>query len=155
GLVVVIVAHQRKSVGGFGEAVRGSNALAGNVDVVAELERPRSDALAGEGVRVLNAVSRFAATPEELVVALTEEGFEARGDSLTAQADAERERILAVLEEAVEPLAQKQLSEETGLAGSTLDRHLKKLEKDEAHPLAEARALKGQLTADVRRGEYR
>jgi hypothetical protein len=55
-LAVLICAHQRKSFGEFGEAVRGSNALTGGVDVVIELERPRSDALAGDGVRVLQAV---------------------------------------------------------------------------------------------------
>jgi DNA-binding transcriptional ArsR family regulator len=131
GLVVVIVAHQRKSIGNFGEAVRGSNALTGAVDVVAELERPRSDVLAGEGKRVLRAVSRFTSTPEELVVALTDDGYEARGDMLTAEADAERERVLGVLEQAAVLLTRKQLHEETDLAESTLDRHLKKLEEDE------------------------
>jgi hypothetical protein len=62
GLSILICAHQRKSLGEFGEAVRGSNALTGGVDVVMELERPRADALAGDGVRVLQAVSRFAGT---------------------------------------------------------------------------------------------
>jgi hypothetical protein len=81
GLAVLICAHQRKSFGEFGEAVRGSNALTGGVDVVLELERPRADALAGDGVRVLQAVSRFSGTPEELVIALGDEGYEARGDT--------------------------------------------------------------------------
>jgi predicted ATP-dependent serine protease len=72
GLAVLVVAHQRKSLGDYGEAVRGSNALTGGVDIVAELERPRSDALAGDGVRILNAVSRYGLTPEELVLALTD-----------------------------------------------------------------------------------
>jgi AAA domain len=126
GLAVLVVAHQRKSLGDFGEAVRGSNALTGTVDVVAELERPRSDVLAGEGVRVLNAVSRYSSTPEELVIALTDYGYEARGDTLEAQADAEREQIL----EAIETLGsatRKQLEEETKIKGTSLRRHLEKL----------------------------
>jgi hypothetical protein len=40
GLAVVLVTHQRKSLGEFGEAVRGSTALTGGVDIVVELERP-------------------------------------------------------------------------------------------------------------------
>jgi hypothetical protein len=63
GLALPVLAHQRKSLGDFGEAVRGSNALTGGVDVVVELERPRSDVLAGDGVRVLNAISRYASRP--------------------------------------------------------------------------------------------
>jgi hypothetical protein len=34
GLAVVIIAHQRKADGDFGEAMRGSNALVGSVDIV-------------------------------------------------------------------------------------------------------------------------
>ena len=67
GLAVFIATHQRKSVGEYGEAVRGSNALTGGVDVVVELERPAPSVSAGKGARVLRAVSRFASTPDELV----------------------------------------------------------------------------------------
>jgi hypothetical protein len=126
GLAVLIMAHQRKSVGEFGEAVRGSNALVGGVDVVTELERPRASALAGEGVRVLRAVSRYAATPEELVVALTEQGYESRGDSLAVQAESERGQVLAALETLGEA-TYEQLREETGLPRSTVQLRLEQL----------------------------
>jgi hypothetical protein len=126
GLAVLICAHQRKSMGEFGEAVRGSNALTGGVDVVLELERPRADALAGDGVRVLQAVSRFSSTPEELVIALGDEGYEARGDTLTAQADVEREQVLAALE-ALREATYDKLHEETGLTRSSLRRRLDEL----------------------------
>ena len=49
GLAVVIVAHQRKASGSFGEAVRGNNALTGGVGVVVEVERPSSDVLTPYG----------------------------------------------------------------------------------------------------------
>jgi hypothetical protein len=129
GLAVLVVVHQRKSLGDFGEAVRGSNALTGGVDIVVELERPRSDALAGDGVRVLNAVSRFASTPEELVLALTDEGYEARGDTYTAHTDAERAQVLETIE-ILRSATFKQLEAETGLARSTLQRHVERLQDD-------------------------
>jgi hypothetical protein len=62
GLAVVISAHQRKSYGEYGEAVRGSNALTGAVDVIVEIERAK---LAGGGTaRVLRTVSRFDQAPQ-------------------------------------------------------------------------------------------
>lgn len=126
GLSILICAHQRKSLGEFGEAVRGSNALTGGVDIVMELERPRADALAGDGVRVLQAVSRFAGTPEELVIALGEEGYEARGDALTAQSEVEQRQILAALDVLGEASYEK-LAEETGLKRTTVQRRLEDL----------------------------
>jgi hypothetical protein len=125
-LAVLICAHQRKSFGEFGEAVRGSNALTGGVDVVIELERPRSDALAGDGVRVLQAVSRFSGTPEELVIALGENGYEARGDALTATSEVEQRQIIAALEVLGEASYDK-LHEETGLPRTTVQRRLEEL----------------------------
>jgi DNA-binding transcriptional ArsR family regulator len=131
GLCVPVVAHQRKSLGDFGEAVRGSNALTGGVDVVVELERPRSDVLAGDGVRVLNAVSRFGSTPEELVLALTEAGYEARGDTLEARADAERAEVLAAIETLGEATA-AELAKETEIAKSSVHRHAQRLYEEKA-----------------------
>ena len=125
-LAVLVCAHQRKSLGEFGEAVRGSNALTGGVDVVLELERPRSDVLSGEGVRVLQAVSRFSGTPEELVIALAENGYEARGDALTAAAEVEQRQILAALQVLGEASYDK-LHDETGLPRTTVQRRLEEL----------------------------
>ena len=125
-LAVLICAHQRKSFGEFGEAVRGSNALTGGVDVVLELERPRSDVLSGKGVRVLQAVSRFSGTPDELVIALGENGYEARGDALTAAAEVEQKQILSALEVLGEASYEK-LHEETGLPRTTVQRRLEEL----------------------------
>jgi hypothetical protein len=129
GIAVLVIAHQRKSLGDFGDAVRGSNALTGTVDIVAELERPRSDALAGSGVRVLNAVSRFAATPTDLAIALTDDDYEVRGDSLDAQAELERRRVTDAIETLGAP-TRKELEEETSLAPTSLRRHLDKLGED-------------------------
>jgi putative DNA primase/helicase len=135
GLCVPVVAHQRKSLGDFGEAVRGSNALTGGVDIVVEIERPRSDVLAGDGVRVLNAVSRFAATPEELVIALTEDGYEARGDTLEAKADAESAQVQAAIEALGEATA-AQISEETGIPKASVHRHAQRLCEGQNAPIS-------------------
>ena len=67
GLSVLIVAHTRKAPGKYGEAVRGSNALTGGVDIVMELERAAS---VDKGARVLKSVSRYASTPDELAATL-------------------------------------------------------------------------------------
>jgi AAA domain len=99
GLAVVIVAHQRKSQGEHGEAIRGSNVIVGAVDIILELERPRSQALAEEGLRELVGTSRYAATPQRLALALTETGYESRDDGIAAKADLERDRLLRVLRE--------------------------------------------------------
>ncbi len=97
GLAVLLVAHQRKAAGAYGEAVRGSNALAGGVDVVVELERPPSDAQAEGKARVLHAVSRYSGTPDELACVLDEDGYQACGDVGSLREDGERVRLRQVL----------------------------------------------------------
>src|SRR5215203_4497455 len=97
GLAVLIVAHQRKAAGKHGEAVRGSNALTGGVDVIIELERAGEDL--GRRMRVLRAESRFTATPEELVGELTEdEGYVARGELEEVTLEAERASTVHLVE---------------------------------------------------------
>jgi hypothetical protein len=120
GLAVQVSSHQRKSPGRFGEAVRGSNALTGAVDIIVELERSLS--FRDSNMRVLRAVSRYDETPEDLVVALTEFGYEVRGDSEHAQADQDRRCVLeAIL--AAGSASTKDLAEVTGLANATIARH--------------------------------
>jgi predicted ATP-dependent serine protease len=68
GLGVVLVHHQRKSPGSYGEAVRGSNALTGGVDVIIELERANN-------IRVLRSVSRYRDTPAEVFANLCGDHF--------------------------------------------------------------------------------
>jgi len=65
GLAVLLVHHARKGGDDDGEAVRGSSALTGEVDVVVELDRPERDAPPRQ--RVLLALSRFPQTPGALM----------------------------------------------------------------------------------------
>lgn len=96
GLAVLLIAHQRKSGGEFGEGIRGSSALAGAVDVVVELERLRGD---HRSARIVRSVSRFPTTPEELVFEFTEEGAFEPFDPEAATAAAERARVLEAVRE--------------------------------------------------------
>jgi DNA-binding transcriptional ArsR family regulator len=127
GLAVLIVSHQRKSSGEFGEAVRGSNALTGGVDVVLELERPSRTLQLGGHARVLRAVSRFSSTPEELYVELDEHNFVPIESPEQVKADAERERVLAALDGAGESATAELIGEELDLPKSTVRRHLRTL----------------------------
>ncbi len=70
GLAVLLIAHQRKGGGEHGEAIRGSSALAGAVDVVVELERLKGE---HRSARIVRSVSRFPSTPDELVLRFTDE----------------------------------------------------------------------------------
>jgi predicted transcriptional regulator len=110
--------------------VRGSNALTGAVDIIVELER--SLTFRDKNMRVLRAVSRYEETPEDLVIALTEDGYEVRGDSEHAQADEDR-RVVHEALEAVGSASTKELAEVTGLPNATVNRH--------AAALAEAGAI--------------
>jgi hypothetical protein len=120
GLAVQVVSHQRKSPGRYGEAVRGSNALTGAVDIIVELER--SLTFRDKNMRVLRAVSRYEETPEDLVIALTDEGYEVRGDSEHAQADEDRRVVLEAIQ-AAGSASTRELAEVTGLPNATVNRH--------------------------------
>jgi hypothetical protein len=122
GLGVLVASHQRKGLGSFGEAVRGSNALVGAVDVVLELERKQS---LDERARVLNSVSRFASTPDSLVLTLGDTGYEALGDLATAHADAETARLVDFLRERErEAFSAEQLANETSIPAGTVRKRL-------------------------------
>lgn len=70
GLAVVILHHLRKTEGAEGTAHRGSSALVAAADIAIELR----GAEGGQGRRRLDALSRFSATPSDLVIELTESG---------------------------------------------------------------------------------
>ena len=124
GLAVLVSAHQRKAGGEHGEAVRGSNALAGTADVVVELERLRT--LGEESARVLKAVSRFATTPEELALMLAGGEYLPLGTTAEVVAASERERLLETLSADV-ALSSRELAELTDLPEGTVRKLLHEL----------------------------
>jgi hypothetical protein len=115
GLAVLIVHHQRKAGGEEGDAVRGSGAIFGAVDVLIEVER------LGEAAdprhRRLVAVGRFpGATPPVLVIERERECWRVVGEADTRQGAAAlgmRGRVLAALPLG-EPVTETELCELVG-----------------------------------------
>jgi hypothetical protein len=124
GLAVFVAAHQRKADGTHGEAISGSNALAAAVDVVAELERgPQNLA---SNVRVLRALSRFSATPEEVTAELADDVYRPLGDLQIVIEETEREAVLDVIR-AIGAGSAKDVAGGTGFSESTARRRLDEL----------------------------
>jgi hypothetical protein len=121
GIAVLLVAHQRKSGGEYGAAVKGSNAITGAVDVVVEVERVRGFAADN---RVLRAVSRFESTPEEIAISLAGDHYTV-SDAQAVRRDDELERLLEAGKELGEATAE-QLTEETGISRATIRKRLEK-----------------------------
>jgi hypothetical protein len=128
GLAVVIISHQRKSAGEYGEAVRGSNALTGGVDIVVELERPAPTLALGRHARVLRAVSRFISTPDELYLELDEDAseFVAIESPEEVKAEADRAKVVEALTELGDATSNT-VAEEAELPDATVRRHLNTL----------------------------
>jgi hypothetical protein len=128
GLAVVIVSHQRKSAGEYGEAVRGSNALTGGVDIVVELERPAATLALGKHARVLRAVSRFISTPDELYLELDEQTseFVAIDSPEEVKAEADRAKVAETLAELGDATSNT-VAEQIGFPDATVRRHLNTL----------------------------
>jgi hypothetical protein len=128
GLAVVLVTHQRKSLGEFGEAVRGSTALTGGVDIVVELERPPASLALGKHARALRAVSRFTSTPDELYVELDEHASEfiSIDSPEEVKAAADQARIVEALFELGDATSSI-VAEATELPDATVRRHLNML----------------------------
>jgi archaellum biogenesis ATPase FlaH len=93
GIAVLILYHDRKSGGEVGDATRGSSALPGAADVVLSLRRP--DGNSRKSLRVVQSLSRFSDTPEELVIELTDNGYVALGEKADVALQEAREAILA------------------------------------------------------------
>jgi hypothetical protein len=144
GLAVLIVAHQRKSGGQHGEAVRGSNALTGGVDIVLELERPGPTLNATPETRILRSVSRFASTPSELVARLIESSYEAE-DAPETKAEAQRTKLLGALERAGTATADE-LHLATGIPRTTLTRFLEIFERENKTCKAGGKGVRGDAT---------
>jgi len=120
GIAVLLVVHQRKSSGSHGDAVKGNNALPGEMEFVVELERAQGFVTDD---RVLRAVSRFESTPDEVFVSLDGDHYTV-SDRQAAKADAERAQLLEALEAAGGEATRKELADETGIPGATVQKRL-------------------------------
>ncbi|MEX1254100.1 MAG: AAA family ATPase [Dehalococcoidia bacterium] len=95
GLGVWVPHHERKSGGAIEDAGRGSSAFGGAVDILLRLRR-------GEGntprtVRIVEALSRFDATPEQLAIELTPDGYLVRGTETDIKVQQARDALDGVL----------------------------------------------------------
>lgn len=95
GIGVWVPHHERKSGGSVEDAGRGSTAFGGAVDILLRLKR-------GEGntprtVRILQALSRFDATPEDIAVELVNGEYIMRGTESAVRRHQAREEVDAVL----------------------------------------------------------
>jgi predicted transcriptional regulator len=126
GLAVVIVTHQRKAAGKHGEAVRGTNALVGGVDVVLELERVKGDS--SSDVRILRAESRFEDTEPELALRLGQDGYEDLGNEAVVRTDRERAQVREAL--SPDPQTVDELAELADLPAGIVRRRLNELVDD-------------------------
>jgi hypothetical protein len=118
GLAVIVVTHDRKSGGGTGDSTRGSNALPGAVDIIANMTLGDGES---ERVRVLSTLSRFDETPSKSVIELTETGGYILKGNVSEARIAATEAVLAILPSS-EPLAisLKELEERTDLRRTML-----------------------------------
>lgn len=111
GLSVLLVAHDRKSGGDFGAGVRGSGALIGAVDVIAQLTRAGADEPTR---RRLSIVSRFPESPDTLHLALGPDGYRLVESESHSRSDADAALVLAQLGELAFRVSE--LAELTGLS---------------------------------------
>ena len=111
GRAVLLVHHLRKSDGQEGTGSRGSGALAGFVDVIAELRRVKAGYGDPNGRRrVLTGYGRYDAIPSEWIVEWDAETnqFHHRGEKEPSGVDATREAVLAMLADG-KPWTRKEL----------------------------------------------
>lgn len=70
GLAVLTSRHDRKSGGDVGDSGRGSSAFTGAVDIVLHLQRLPGERAGKERQRLLEAISRFEETPDQILIEL-------------------------------------------------------------------------------------
>jgi AAA domain/Bifunctional DNA primase/polymerase, N-terminal len=87
GRAVIVARHDRKSGGDVGDSARGSSQASGDADIILGVRRPEGNQPTNR--RVIEGVSRYAETPEKIVVELTGNGYVLLGtDEAVAVSDA-------------------------------------------------------------------
>ena len=128
GWGVLFALHERKSGGSVEDAPRGSSAVGGVADVLMSLRRPEGKHHS-ETIRKISSISRFGATPAELILDWSAAGeYAVLGASDAVTRDRATQAILAALpffaDTAKTILV---LQEETGETRATIRRVLKEL----------------------------
>jgi hypothetical protein len=130
GIGVVLTRHERKSGGEVGDSGRGSSAFAGAVDIVLSLRKPVGNSKKTQ--RVLQAISRFAETPAELLIELAENDYIALGEPHDAAVREAKDLIIAIAPEAeTEAMTLKEIMESSEIPRSTAQRAVEELLREE------------------------
>jgi len=133
----LLVSQLRKTEGQEGTDILGSTELLAQMDVGLALRR-RSEGQVNE--RVLEAFSRYSNTPCELVIRLTENGYEALGDRAELRRKELRQQVLGALDS--HPRGLTELADRAGLALVRTRTGLDSLEREGA-ALRSGRGVKG------------
>lgn len=131
GAAVLLIHHQRKGDAAQGQAVRGSSALTGFVDIIMELG-PYDAARRADNRRILETRSRFDETPGEVIIELTDDGYRFCGDKAGVKQEGRRNIIKLILPD--------------GEPGRTADEVL------EAWPVGKLKPGRRTLDEDLRTG---
>lgn len=129
GIGIVMVRHERKSGGDVGDSGRGSSAFAGAVDVVLSLRKPEGNA--AKNRRLLQSVSRFSETPNNLLIELTGDGYVVLGERReTAMKDAKCAILKIAPQVEVEAAGLDELTKTADLTRPTAQRAIDELVRD-------------------------
>jgi hypothetical protein len=117
----ISIGHTRKGGGGHGEAIRGTNALVGLVDIALTLKRTE----AGGFQRCLEAVSRYSETPDKIIISMGEHGYEVLGSPEEVFIQGKTEKVKAALTGGGQTM--EDLKAKTGLSKQDVSRCLQRL----------------------------
>jgi hypothetical protein len=120
GPAVVVIRHERKAGGEVGDAGRGSSAFGGSADIIVSVRRKEGGAR--PGIRVLQALSRFDETPDELTIELGPDGY-AVVDGSGLAVDESAARLLSELPNHEEhALTDAEIKQRLGGSATTIER---------------------------------
>lgn len=120
GACILLIHHLRKADGQDGDDIRGSSALFASVDQGLVLKRSQSPIR-----RVLSARGRYAETPPELTIELTDTGYRALGDSPAANHAMKEQRVWEALLDYPQTL--EEVAQKAQISAKKAREHLKKL----------------------------
>jgi hypothetical protein len=129
GIGIVLVRHERKSGGDVGDSGRGSSAFAGAADIVLSLRKPGGSVATNR--RLLQSLSRFSETPDDLLIELTHTGYAVLGEYReTALKDAKDAIFRIAPRMEADAVALDELAKSADLTRPTAQRAIDKLVQD-------------------------
>jgi DnaB-like helicase N terminal domain/AAA domain len=129
GIGIVVVRHERKSGGDVGDSGRGSSAFSGTADIVLSLRKLEGNS--PKNRRLLQSLSRFDETPNDLLMELTDEGYVALGERQeTALKDAKDAIYKIAPQLEVDALTLMELAKGAEIARPTAQRAIDELYRD-------------------------